>query len=76
MESIKNLKELEKELKTEKKRFDKLCKQLRRCTSAFQYENLNEEAEDVRQDIIQLQLIIQDLRRKKKEEELLVDAEV
>jgi predicted nucleic acid-binding Zn-ribbon protein len=76
MESIKNLKELEKELKTEKKRFDKLCKQLRRCTSAFQYETLNEEAEDVRQDIIQLQLIIQDLRREKKEEELLVDVEV
>jgi len=75
MESIKNLKELEKELKAEKKRFDKLCKQLRRCTSAFQYETLNEEAEDVRQDIIQLQLIIQDLRRKK-EEELLVDVEV
>jgi predicted nucleic acid-binding Zn-ribbon protein len=75
MESIKNLKELEKELKTEKKRFDKLCKQLRRCTGAFQYETLSEEAEDVRQDIIQLQLIIQDLRRKKKEEELLVDAE-
>jgi predicted nucleic acid-binding Zn-ribbon protein len=76
MESIKNLKELEKELKTEKKRFDKLCKQLRRCTSAFQYETLNEEAEDVRQDIIQLQLLIQDLRREKKEEELLVDVEV
>ena len=70
------VKELEKELKTEKKRFDKLCKQLRRCTSSFQYENLNEEAEDVRQDIIQLQLIIQDLRRKKQEEELLVDVEV
>ena len=76
MESIKNLKELEKELKAEKKRFDKLCKQLRRCTSSFQYENLNEEAEEVRQDIIQLQLIIQDLRRKRKEEELLVDVEV
>jgi predicted nucleic acid-binding Zn-ribbon protein len=75
MEPIKNLKELEKELKAEKKRFDKLCKQLRRCTSSFQYENLNEEAEDVRQDIIQLQLIIQDLRRKKKEEELLVNVE-
>ena len=75
MESIKNLKELEKELKAEKKRFDKLCKQLRRCTSSFQYENLNEEAEEVRQDIIQLQLIIQDLRRKKKEEELLVNVE-
>ena len=76
MESFKNLKELEKELKTDKNRFDKLCKQLRRCTSSFQYENLNEEAEDVRQDIIQLQVIIQDLRRKKQEEELLVDVEV
>ena len=75
MESIKNLKEFEKELKAEKMRFDNLCKQLRRCTSSFQYENLNEEAEEVRQDIIQLQLIIQDLRRKTKEEELLVNVE-
>jgi predicted nucleic acid-binding Zn-ribbon protein len=68
MEIVKPIKDLEKELKSEKKRYDKLCKQLKKCKSAYQYEMMLEDVEDCRQDIIELQLMIQDLRRKEKKE--------
>jgi hypothetical protein len=68
MEIVKPIKDLEKELKLEKKRYDKLCKQLKKCRSSYQYEMMLEDVEDCRQDITELQLMIQDLRRKEKRE--------
>jgi hypothetical protein len=68
MEIVKSIKDLEKELKVEKKKYDKLCKQVKKCKSSYQYEMMIEDIEDCRQDIIELQLMIQDLRRKEKKE--------
>lgn len=70
MEVIKSIKELESELKTEKKRFDKLQKRLKKCSHhSYEYENLYDEVETLHEDILQLQLLIQEERRKKKREE-------
>lgn len=70
MEVIKTIKELESELKSEKKRFDKLQKRLKKCSShSYEYENLYDEVETLHEDILQLQLLIQEERRKKKREE-------
>jgi predicted nucleic acid-binding Zn-ribbon protein len=70
MEVIKSIKELETELKAEKKRFDKLQKRLKKCSNhSYEYENLYDEVEALHEDILQLQLIIQEERRKKKREE-------
>lgn len=70
MEAIKSLKELESELKAEKKRFDKLQKRLKKCSSySYEYENLYDEVEALHEDILQLQLLIQEERRKKKREQ-------
>lgn len=62
----KTIQEYEKDLKDAKKRYDKLTKQIKRCTSDYQYEILCEDLEDCRQDVIELQLIIKDLRQQKK----------
>lgn len=62
----KTIQEYEKDLKDAKKKYDKLTKQVRRCKSEYQYENLCEEMEDCRQDIIELQIIITELRKQKK----------
>jgi predicted nucleic acid-binding Zn-ribbon protein len=64
MEIIKSIKELESELKISKKKLDKLQKRLKKCRSSFEYENLYDEAETLHEDIMQLQLLIQEQRRK------------
>jgi hypothetical protein len=62
----KTIQEYEKDLKDAKKKYDKLTKQIRRCKSDYQYEMLCEDLEDCRQDIIELQIIITELRKQKK----------
>lgn len=70
MEAIKNLKELEAELKVEKKKFDKLQKRLKKAyPGSYEYENIFDEADALHEDILQLQLLIQEERRKKKREQ-------
>lgn len=69
MEVIKSIKELESELKSEKKRFDKIQKRLKKCRSNYEYENLYDEAETLHEDILQIQLLIQEQRRKIKREQ-------
>jgi predicted nucleic acid-binding Zn-ribbon protein len=69
MEIIKTLKELESELKSEKKRFDKIQKRLKKCISSYEYDNLYDEAETLHEDILQLQFLIQEERRKKKRDQ-------
>ena len=64
--NYKSIQEYEKDLKVAKKRYDKLTKQIKRCKSEYQYEMMVEDLEDTRQDVIELQLIIQDLRKQKK----------
>lgn len=67
----KTIQEYEKDLKDVKKKYDKLTKQVRRCKSDYQYEILCENMEDCRQDMIELQIIITELRNQKKLVELL-----
>jgi hypothetical protein len=73
----KTIKDFEKELKAEKKKYDKLTKQIKKCKGLNQYEMMREDVEDCRQDIIELELVIQDMKRKEKKEkelnELLID---
>ena len=73
MDSTKTIKDWEKDLKDAKKRYDKLTKQLNKAKSYAHGEMIVEDLEDCRQDIIELELIIQDLRREKKKEELLAE---
>jgi archaellum component FlaC len=63
---MKTIQEYEKDLKDAKKRYDKLTKQIRKCKSDYQYEIMCEDLEDCRQDVIELQIIITELRNKKK----------
>jgi len=62
----KSIQEYEKDLKNAKKKYDNLIKQIRKCKSGFQYEIMSEDLEDCRQDVIELQIIIRELRNKKK----------
>ena len=62
----KTIQEYEKDLKDAKKKYDKLAKQIRRCKSEYQYEILCEDLEECRQDVIELQIIITELRKQKK----------
>jgi archaellum component FlaC len=64
--NYKSIQEYEKDLKEVKKKYDKLTKQIRKCRSEYQYEILCEDLEDCRQDVIELQIIIKELRNKKK----------
>ena len=66
MTNFKSIQEYEKDLKDAKKRYDKITKKLRQCKSEYQYEILVEDLEDCRQDVIELQIIITELRNKKK----------
>jgi archaellum component FlaC len=66
MTNFKSIQEYEKDLKDAKKRYDKITKKLRQCKSEYQYEMLVEDLEDCRQDVIELQIIITELRNKKK----------
>ena len=61
-----SIQECEKELKTAKKKYDKLAKQIKRCKSEYQYEILVEDLEECRQDVVELQMIVQNLRKQKK----------
>lgn len=71
MEIIKDIKELESELKVKKKQLDKLQKKMKKCTSSFQYENMLDEYEILNEDILELKFLIEEKRRKKKEDALL-----
>lgn len=64
--NFKTIQEYEKDLKDAKKKYDKLAKQIKRCRSEYQYEIMCEDLEDCRQDVIELQIIITELRNKKK----------
>lgn len=64
--NFKSIQEYEKDLKDAKKKYDKLAKQIKRCRSEYQYDILCEDLEDCRQDVIELQIIITELRNKKK----------
>jgi len=64
--NLKSIQEYEKDLKDAKKKYDKLRKQIRQCRSDYQYEIMCEDLEDCRQDIIELQILITELRNKKK----------
>ncbi len=68
--NFKSIQEYEKDLKDAKKKYDKLTKEIRRCKSDYQYEMLCEDLEDCRQDMVELQIIIKDLRQQKKLAEL------
>lgn len=69
MEDTKSIQDYEKELKAEKKRFDKLSKKLNKCRSEGEYYALYDEVETLHEDIQALQLLITELRRKKKKEQ-------
>ena len=64
--NFKSIQEYEKDLKDAKKKYDKLTKQIKRCRSEYQHEIMCEDLEDCRQDVIELQIIITELRNKKK----------
>ena len=64
--NYKSIQEYEKDLKDAKKQYDKLRKQITRCKSDYQYEIMCEDIEDCRQDVIELQILITELRNKKK----------
>ena len=66
MTNSKSIQEYEKDLKDVKKRYEKIGKQIRKCKSDYQYEILVEDLEDCRQDMLELQIIITELRNKKK----------
>jgi len=61
-----SIQEYEKQLKDAKKKYDKITKQIRKCKSEYQYEMLCEDLEECRQDVLELQMIISDLRKQKK----------
>ena len=64
--NYKSIQEYEKELKDAKKKHDKITKQIRKCKSEYQYEMLCEDLEECRQDVLELKMIISDLRTQKK----------
>lgn len=63
MKLSKSLSEYQQELRQSKKEYDKLCKKLKKAKSSYQVEILREDIEDMRQDIVELQLIIEDLKQ-------------
>ncbi len=66
MNFTKSLVEYEQDIKTAKKTYDKLCKQYKKCRSSYQAEMLAEDIEDARQDVIELQIIINEIYQSKK----------
>jgi predicted nucleic acid-binding Zn-ribbon protein len=68
MEFTKTLKEYEKDLKGAKKSYDKLTKKINKCTSEYQYENLMDQCEILYEEISELNLIIEELRNRKRKE--------
>ncbi len=68
MELVKTLKELEKELKTAKKQYEKLSKRLNKARSDYEYDDLYSQMEIVYDDIQELSLLVQEERNKKRKE--------
>ena len=66
MNYSKSIQDYEKALKEGKKKYEKLLKQMKKARSSYQYENLADEAEVLYEDIAELQMMITDLRKKKK----------
>ena len=65
MNFTKSLAEYEQDLKTSKKDYTKLGKQYQNCRSASEAELIAEDLEDYRQDIIELQIIINEIIQNK-----------
>lgn len=70
MNFSKSLPEYEKELKDAKKKFDKLQKQYKKCTSSFKAEMIYDDLTILNEDIAELQLIVKELRQQKKYAEI------
>jgi len=62
---MKTLNEYQQELRQAKKDYDKLCKNLKKEKSSYKIEMLREDVEDMRQDIIELQIIINEMKQGK-----------
>ncbi|NDG30032.1 hypothetical protein EB118_08125 [bacterium] len=65
MKFTKSLAEYEQDLKSIKKTYTKLSKQYKNCKSAYEAELIAEDLEDYRQDIIELQIIINEIIQNK-----------
>ena len=65
MNFTKSLAEYEQDLKSIKKTYTKLGKQYQNCRSAYEAELIAEDLEDHRQDIIELQIIINEIIQNK-----------
>lgn len=68
MELVKSLKDLEKELKSAKKTYEKLSKRLNKARSDYEYDDLYSQMEILYDDIQELTMIVQDERNKKRKE--------
>lgn len=62
----KTLQEYEKELRDAKKKFDKLSKQYKKCTSSYQAELLYDDLSILSEDIVELKLLVKEMRKEKK----------
>lgn len=63
---MKLLQEYQLELRQSKKDYDNLNKKLKKEKSVYKVEMLREDVEDLRQDIIELQIVINELKQGKK----------
>jgi len=68
MELVKTLKELEKELKSTKKQYEKLSKRLNKARSDYEYDDIYSQMEIVYDEIQELTMIIAEERNKKRKE--------
>lgn len=66
MTMMKLLQEYQLELRQSKKDYDNLNKKLKKEKSVYKVEMLREDVEDLRQDIIELQIVINELKQGKK----------
>ena len=69
MQVTKSIKELQNELKSEKKRFEKIQRRMKRCASYREYDELHDEAEALYDDMLQLQQLIEEEQLKKKRDQ-------
>jgi len=68
MNIVKTLKDLEKELKSAKKRYDKLSKRMKQVRSDYEYDDLYSQMEILYDDIAELTMLVQEERTKKRKE--------
>lgn len=68
MEIVKTLKELEKDLKSAKKQYEKLSKKMNKARSDYEYDELYSQMEILYDDIAELTMLVQDERTKKRKE--------